>query len=411
MGTRKSCCGHVLALTVLVVPGLVFAAPGGSELTLHLRSHYLSRDKSFASDSLAWGVGGWAAYRSSWLGDVMRIGLTAYTSQKLHGLADRDGAAVLAPGQRSYNVLGESYAAFRLGEQVLTAGRFVVNQYEVNPQDTRMTPRSFQGAALSGRMGDVGYFLGRIERMKIRNVEDFVPVATAAGAPPGSTEPMLLLSLRSPPAEGLNWGFASYRLRHLLASTYADLAWTTPLDTETKLRLGAQLLRQGSTGENRLTGAAFSTSTAGIKADLIRGPLTLSAIAMKTADGAAYRTPFGSWAGYASRIINNFNRAGERVGALDAVIDFTRLGVPGLLLNASSTVGRDAVNAATGAGLSANREHNLSVDYRFAQADWPAWAKPLWLRARAARFEQKLAGATDVTREYHLILNYELTFK
>lgn len=391
--------------------GLADALTRDSVTTLHFRSHYLDRDKPGRADSLAWAGGGWLGYRSGWAGNALRLGATVYTSQKLEGPADKDGAALLLAGQRSYTVLGEAHGALKFAEQVLTAGRFLVNQYEVNPQDTRMTPRTFQGASLAGKLDGIEYFLARLDKMKSRNWDDFQNVASVAGAPASVSEPLWLISLRAAPNERLSVGFASYRVPDVLASTYADAAWLAPLDADTSLRLGGQYLRQGSTGDKLLTGSAFDTWTVGFKADWLRGPLTLSGIVMKTDRGAAYRMPFGSWAGYTSRIINNFNRAGERVWAVDAIVDFARLGAPGLALNASATHGHDAVDASSGAALSKNSEYNLTADYRFSAASWPKWARPLWLRARLGRFEQKLGNATDVTTERHLILNYTATFK
>lgn len=382
-----------------------------SEITLHFRSHYLDRDKSAAADSLAWAAGGWLGYRSGWAGDTLRLGLTAYSSQKLYGPADQDGAALLLAGQKSYTVLGEAYGALKFDGHVFTAGCFLVNQFEVNPQDTRMTPRTFQGISLAGRIGAIDYYVARLDKMKHRNWDYFEDVATVAGAPASADEPLLLLSLRAAPDPNLNLGFASYLVRNVLASSYADAAWTAPLDDDTRLRLGAQFMRQGSTGDDLLTGTSFDTWSAGFKADLIHGPVTLSAIAMKTGRGAAWRMPFGSWPGYTSRIINNFNRAGEEVWAIDAAIDFARLGAPGLAMNASATVGNNAIDAASGTALSRNAEYDITFDYRFSAGAWPHWAKPLWLRARSARFEQKLGGHADVTTEQHLIVNYSFIFK
>lgn len=132
-----------------------------SEITLHFRSHYLDRDKSAAADSLSWAAGGWLGYRSGWADDVFRLGFTAYTSQKLFGPADQDGAALLLAGQKSYSVMGEAFGALKLENHILMAGRFLVNQFEVNPQDTRMTPRTFQGVSLAGRLGGVDYISGQ----------------------------------------------------------------------------------------------------------------------------------------------------------------------------------------------------------------------------------------------------------
>ncbi|MBK1718725.1 OprD family outer membrane porin [Thiocystis violacea] len=391
--------------------GLADALTRDSELTLHWRSHYLNRVRLGPVENLAWAGGGWLGYRSGWIADRLRLGLTGYSSQRLYGPLDKDGTSLLATGQQPYNVLGEAFGALKLGDQTFTAGRFLVNQFEVNPQDTRMTPRTFEGAALTGTLGGTEYFAGYIDSMKHRNWDEFVQVATVAGAPATVTEPMLLLTARGTPTEALTWGAATYYLPDLLSSTYADVAWTTPLGPDTRGRLGAQFLRQTSVGDDRLTGSAFSTWTLGVKADLIQGPFTLSGILMETDRGAAYRTPFGSWRGYTSRIINNFNRAGERVWGLDAAIDFAPFGAPGLSMNTSLSVGDDAINATTGAALSRNSEYDVTFDYRFTDPDWPSWARPLWLRARAARLGQTLGDRTDVTTEYHLILNYTHTFK
>jgi hypothetical protein len=47
----------------------------------------------------------------------------------------------------------------------------------------------------------------------------------------------------------------------------------------------------------------------------------------------------------------------------------------------------------------------------FPRGYWPAWAKRLWIRLRHARVETELAGTTDVTRDYRVIVNYEWVFK
>lgn len=382
-----------------------------STLTLQMRSHYLDRHKSVGSDSVSWAGGGWLEYRSGWAFDHFRLGLTGYASQKLYGPPDKDGAAVLATGQQSYSVLGEAFLAGRLQAQTLTAGRFLVNQHEGNPQDTRMSPRTFQGAALNGKLGQVEYFAAYLTHMKTRNSTEFVPVATVAGATGTAQEPMLFIGGHYLPDDNLNIGFSGYRIKDVLASHYLDASYLWLRTERDTLRLGGQLMQQGSTGALRLTGAAFDTYSAGLKLDWLRGPLTLSASVMQTGIGAAYRTPFGSWQGYACRIITSFNRAGEQVRAMDAAMDFAPLGVPGLAMNGSATFGRNAVNEATGTALADNAEYDFTVDYRFSDPGWPQWMRPLWLRARTARLEQRLGATATAISEHHLILNYTATLK
>ena len=157
-GSRSACAGRTALLLAVPCALPALAAEGSasladallrdSETTLHFRSHYLDRDRPAGIDNVAWAAGGWLGYRSGWAGNALRLGLTAYTSQKLYGPEDKDGTALLLAGQRSYTVLGEGFGALRHAGHVLTAGRFLVNQFEVNPQDTRMTPRTFQGVSL-----------------------------------------------------------------------------------------------------------------------------------------------------------------------------------------------------------------------------------------------------------------------
>lgn len=379
-----------------------------SRFTLQLRSHFLERDTSTATDSVSWAGGGWLTYRSGWAFDSFRVGLTAYTSQKLYGPEDKDGASLLATGQQSYTVLGESFIEGRYAGQQLQAGRFLVNQHEGNPQDTRMSPRTFQGVALSGQYQRFEFYAARLTHMKTRNATEFAGIATVAGAPAGVSAPMWFLSGHYLPDAQTDFGFSSYLLPDVLASTYFDFSRSLPLATEAQWRLGAQYMWQGSNGTNRLTGSPFDTHSAGIRVEWRSGSWTLSALAMQTASSAAYRTPFGSWQGYACRIITSFNRAGERAQGFDAALDLAQWGVPGMTVNGSATFGRHALDAASGAPLPDNREYDLTVEYRFATPSWPRWLQPLALRARTAELAQQLAASRTQTREHHLIANYRM---
>jgi len=382
-----------------------------SKLNLQLRSYYLNRDKSNATDSESWAGGGWLEYRSGWAYDTFALGLTQYTSQKLYGPADKDGAALLAPGQQSYSVLGEAYASIKFFEQIFSLGRFLLDTHEENPQDSRMTPRTFEGATLSGKFGIVEYIAGYTTKMKQRNSNDFVDVATIAGAPSNVHEPKLSISMHVKPDENLIFSLSSYRIKDVLASSYLDASHTIPMGDDAKLRLNAQYLYQSSTGDNLLTGSSFFTDTAGLKIDWLQGPFALSGILMKTDSGAAYRTPFGSWQGYTCRMITNFNRAGEQVWAVDAAMSFDRMGVTGLSMNASITYGDHAINAATGSALPNNTEYNFSADYSFSASTWPHWLQPLQIKASSGLLEQQLNGTSETVAENRLVFNYKAELK
>jgi hypothetical protein len=140
----------------------------------------------------------------------------------------------------------------------------------------------------------------------------------------------------------------------------------------------------------------------GVKADLIAGPATFTMAYNQTGRGADYRTPHGGWAGYTFMIVQSFNRAGEKALPVGGSHDFAALGMPGLALTAYIVNGRDVIDPANGVPLPDTTEYDLTLDYRFSAPHWPAWTRPLWVRARAAHVDHGSAGVTD---DYRIILN------
>jgi hypothetical protein len=379
--------------------------------TVHFRTYYLDRDKPDGSRSSAWAAGGWLGYESGWLGGWFRLGAVGYTSQPVWAPDDKDGTLLLAPGQDGYTVLGQAYAAFRVADQTFTAYRQYVNQPEVNPQDNRMTPNTFEGYTLGGKLSGVEYYAGYLTKMKKRNEDSFRDFAASAGAVAGGSERMWLGGIKFTPAKDLDLRLSSYHVPDILTSTYGDVVWLTPLSADYKLRLGAQAMYQTSNGDDHLTGSSFDTWSAGAKGDVIRGPATLTVAYTQTGTGDTYRSPYGSWAGYTSMIVEDFFRAGEKAWLIGGTYDFAGLNVPGLSVNANAVFGRDAVDPATREALSDNDEYDFTLDYRLSAERWPAWARPFWIRARAVRIEKDLAGTTAVTKDYRIIVNYEWVFK
>lgn len=381
-----------------------------SRMTLHLRSHYLSRDKANDTDSLAWAGGGWLSYRSAWLSDQVQVGLTAYTSQPLYAPADKDGTSLLMHGQQPYTLMGESFLSYRYRDsQTITAGRFVMNQFEINPQDTRMTPRVFEGLWWRHQDEQREVNLVLIDKMKARHWDYFEPVAKVAGAIDGIQQPLWAVSFRNQIRPNVSIGLSHYRLEHLFQSSYSDLIWRFPLiPSGDEFRLSAQWMKQSSIGQQQLIDGSFDTWSAGLKGEWKQGPLTLGVARLYTDQQAAYRVPFGSWIGYASRIITNFNRAGEQVWALDALLQWDRLGVPGLSMHASVTWGDEAVVGSRHISLPNQREIDLTIEYRFGSGDWPNWLKPLCVRVRSGHLAQGDRVLTTHTQEQHIIFNYAL---
>jgi outer membrane porin, OprD family len=401
-------------LLMAALPGAARAADGlanalgrDSEVTLHFRSYYFDRQNPGDVTNAAWAVGGWAGYQTGWIGDALRFGVVGYTSQRLWGPLDKDGTLLLEPQQQSFSTIGEAFVSLKLWDQVLTGGRFQVSQPEINATDNRMVPITYSGGNLSGALAGVSYYAAYLNATKPKDRDDFINFAAAANIAGPASEPLYLFGLAGGPHKDLSWRLSSYYVPNILSSSYADVAWSTPLNEAYKLRLGAQAMYQQGVGEQLLTGADFSTWSGGVKADLLRGPATLSLAYQQTGSEWAYQTPYSGWAGYTYMIVKSFNQAGMKAWLLGANYDFAAMNLPGLAVNGAIVHGWDAINPSTGAALANWTEYDLTLDYRFGAKQWPEWARPFWIRGRAAYVGM---GDDGHIEDYRVIVNYEWVF-
>ena len=237
-------------------------------MTLHFRSYYFDRLNPGDVTHAAWAAGGWVGYHSGWIGDVLRFGAVAYTSQKLWGPLDKDGSGLLAPGQEPYSVIGESYVSLKLWEQVLTGGRFLVNQPEINATDNRMTPITYSGGNLAGQLARRRLLPGLPERDQAEDQRDASSTSSPPPASPARQRAAVAGGCVRQATPDFDWRLSSYYVPNVLNSNYADFAWRTQLSAEYRLQLGAQAMVQSGVGEQLLTGSSFSTWSGGLKADL-----------------------------------------------------------------------------------------------------------------------------------------------
>ena len=378
-----------------------------SELTLHLRTYYFDRLNPKPPDNAAWAIGGWVGYGTGWIGDALRFGVVGYTSQPLWAPQDKPGSLLLTSDQDGYSVIGEVYGSLKLWDQVLTGGRFQVNQPEISPTDNRMTPITYSGGNLTGTLAGVKYYAAYLNATKPRNSENFINFVAAANIDSPASEPLYLFGLSGEPHQDLRWRFSSYYVPNVLQSNYADVAWSLPLDERYRLRLGAQAMVQSGVGQQLLSGSSFSTWSGGLKADLTSGGATATLAYQQTGSGADYQAPYSGWAGYTYMIVKSFNLANMKAWLLGGTYDFAAQGVPGFVVNAAAVYGWDAINASSGVAQPDWTEYDLTLDYRFSDKRWPDWARPFWIRGRAAYVDMRSAG--DI-QDYRIIVNYEWKF-
>jgi hypothetical protein len=379
-----------------------------SEVTLHLRSYYFDRLNPGDVQSVAWAIGGWAGYKTGWIADALQFGIVGYTSQRLWGPEDKGGTGLLVTPQDPYSALGQAYVSLKLWEQVATGGRFMVYQPEISPADIRMTPVTYQGGSVGGTVGGLNYFGAYLNGTKQRTDEKFLNFVEAAKIDSPTSEPMWLLSFAGEPVKGLGLRVSSYYVPNVLNSTFTDVQWLTALGGGDRMRLSAQAMYQTSLGDNLLQGKPFNTYTMGFKAEYMPGAATLTMAYQQTGRGSNYNTPYATWAGYPSMIVKDFDLAGMQAWLLAASYDFAGVGAPGFALNGGIAHGTNVINPSTQAEQPNWTEYDLTADYRFSAASWPEWARPIWLRGRAAYVDM---GANGVINDYRIILNYEWVLK
>jgi len=379
-----------------------------TDLRVHFRTYYFNRNKPDDSKNEALATGGWISYQSGWLAETFAMGATLYGSAKLYGPEDRDGTLLLKPSQESYYVPGEAWGALRYQDYVILKGyRQQVDQGYLNPQDNRMTPITFQGVTVGGKVGWVQYLGGYLWKIKQRNVDEFVSMSEQAGAA-NSDDGMAFGGVRLTPFRGFRFDISNDYGVNTFNTIYTEASYEMPVADAFRVRLGAQFTDQRAVGDTLLApttdGRKWSTQHGGGRVQFMVGDLTLTGAFSVVAKGNNIQSPFGTFPGYLSSIDQDFNRAGEKAFLLGAAYDFSNVLTKGLSANMNLIWGKDAINPSTGRDAPDQGEYDLTVDYR-VPFNWPGLLKGVWFRARGAILTQQDSRATGY--QVRLIINWE----
>jgi hypothetical protein len=371
-----------------------------TDLNLHFRTFYFDRINPDESVNEAWAAGGWLEYRSGWLWDTFAVGAVGYTSQPLYAPDDKDGTALLAPGQEGITVLGQAYGQLRYRDYALLTGyRQMVDDGYVNRQDNRMLPNTFEGVTLKGEVGFVAYHVGYLWEIKPRNSDEFISMSRQAGGD-GPSEGLVLTSLTLTPWKPLNVYLGNDYVPNVFNTFFGKAEFTHQLTEEWKLQLGLQYTDQRSVGDAQI--GDFSTWNVGFGARLSWRGLALGTAAHFTGDDFNIQSPYGTWPGYLSLIQTEFDHAGEKAWGVGLTYDFAGtllpFQVPGLLARLAYARGTDIVNPLTGKRQADEWEVDLDLTWNV-----PA-VKGLQVRFRNAYWGN---GGPQTGYQFRVILNYE----
>jgi outer membrane OprD family porin len=378
-----------------------------TDLRVHFRSYYFNRNNPDDSKNEAWAFGGWVSYKSGWLLDTFAMGAALYGSAPLYAPDDRDGTLLLKPGQDGYIVAGEAWGALKYQDYALLKGyRQLVDQSYINPQDNRMTPNTFEGVTLGGKVGWLQYLAGFLWKIKPRNADEFVPMSQQAGVPNGD-DGVGLAGVRLAPIPNLRIDLTNQYGVNTFNTIYAEADYVHPLTEDWKLRLGVQFTDQRAVGDALLPpadGRFWATQQGGARLQAMWRDLTLTTAFSVTGAGNTIQTPWGSFPGYLSMIDQDFDRAREKAILVGAAYVVPGALVQGLSANVNLTWGWDAINPSTRQKAPNQAEYDLTVDWRPAWRE-PAFLKGMWFRARAAIRDQQ--DAPTLGYQFRLILNWE----
>jgi len=376
-----------------------------TDLNLRLRTYYFGYWKTTDTTSQAWAGGGWLEYKSGWWKDTVQIGGTLFTSFPIYAPDDEGGTGLLKPNQDAIVVPGIAYGALRYKEYAtLTGFRQFVDTPYINRQDNRMIPRTNEGVMVGGKLGFVEYLGGYLWTQKPRDSDVFKTFSELAGVP-GKDRGAILGNLRiTPPIEGLTLTVHDSYVPDLFNTLYADAGYRLPLGQDFTLGLGAQYTDQRAVGQDLLTASTFQewvTYVASARLALTWKGATLEGALARTGPGANIQTPYGSYPGFISELINDFDRANEFAWKVGLAYDFQWVGVPGFTANLKYSQGNNAIDPVTRADVPNEYELDLYLAYTLQQGP----LRGLRFDARGGILDYTDSGKTGY--QFRLILNYE----
>jgi len=374
-----------------------------ASLYIKPRFYYRHREEGNGQVLEALTGGGSIEAESGWLFDTLNFGVSAYTSQKIHGEIDRDGTGLLQPGQESYTVLGHAFLQARYRATVASLYRQEIDIPFLNRNDARMTPNSFEAYLITAEepfgIEGLKFGGGHVTEVKDNTSSNFVSMSELAGVD-GPDRGLSVLGARYELTERALLGATDQYGWDMFNTFYGEgqLQHKIPA-TDITAKSALQLTDQRSVGDELLGG--FDTQMLGAMMSLeLKGFLATIGVT-STEKGSSVKNPWGGDPAFNSVMVSDFNRAGEESWRVGLAYDFAQIGLDGFSAFANYVQGNTPDSGAK--ATPDQNEWNFTVDYR-PSVDF---LENLWLRVRAGSNE--LEG--ERTREeFRVILNYSIPF-
>jgi hypothetical protein len=374
----------------------------------NVRSFYFAQqagadDPGNDNEKISWALGGSLQVNSGKVADIFLIRSELFTSQRLYGPEDKDGAKLLEPGQDGYTVLGVANPRFEYEGHVLSLYRQRFDLPYVNNQDNRMTPNTFESYSYGyfgeGDAPPLQFGAGYMDKIKKRDSDEFVSMSEGAGVSE-KERGMPWAGFRLRPSKDLKIVAVNFAGIDFLNMFYSDAEYSMKLTEDWQSKSSFQFSEQRSIGDDLLTGKDVSVGMFGFQQALSYGRFLMRAAVTVDDKGTTVRSPFGSYPGYNSGITEDFNRAGEIAWKFGISYDFAGLGLDGLSAYSDFISGNRAKDD-NHQPLNDKNETDVNIDYRVKEG----LLKNFWLRLRGGFVHEDTVGTT---KDFRVIVNYEI---
>mgnify|MGYP000412742218 CR=1 FL=1 len=367
-----------------------------SALTLNMRNYSFYRNYDNAVDVKTSALGGGLQYTTGWYRDFLQFESSLYTSQKLYGSSRYASSGLLQPNQQGYSVLGKANAKLRYRKSLLTLYRSELNTPFANQNDIRMTPLLFESySLLSKDINNVDLFAAVVKKYKPVNAVRFQSMLKNIDS--GNNNPLYILGARYHLADQFSGGVMAYRVDDYLDIGYVEYQWNQQWH-DYRIGLSQQYIQQRSNG--REVGGDISSHAWGAKLD-IEFDSWLWTVAWHDVTGDKMRSDWGSYPGYNSMMVKDFNRADETSWRLGFRYDMQ------VLLKGLSVFGSYIQGDTPERGKyrsSDESEFDLTLNYSVQNR----FLKDMNIRLRYANVNQDFKEGSGNLEDLRLIINYQL---
>ena len=351
-------------------------------------------------DIQAWAAPGELAYRSGQWRDLFTIGASVYGSYELSGNENAGGSGMLQLNGDNITTLGQAYLEINWKGLIGRVYRQTLDIPYLNKNDSRMIPNTFEAYVLGREGTSLDFLLAYVDKIKLRNSEDFISMGEAAGVEGGGSGTRVIGLIWKPPDTGFDLGATVQRTKDVLQLIYFEANWKRTYKG-LGLLIGAQYAHQKGIG--RVLAGEFKTNARGVRISGSYRNAVLGFAYTRTDNGAKIKSPFGGRPGYTTSMLRDFDRANEKAWRASLSYHFDVIGLPDWSANIRYTQGKDALSDIAFLPQGDNREVDYTVDYKPDTGRW----RGLWFRIRYAQLREE--GVGRVAKQFRIILNYSFS--